>query len=161
MREILVKSFLDCIDYYLEEKATDYVIISIQDAPKGFGKTFIPRNNCKDVVTLYFDDIDKETTGFTLITSEHAKIIADFILKHRNIDTFIIHCKFGQSRSSGVAHAIKDYLGGKIIAENRQLPNPHVYRLIIQELKRKRREWLNVFNVQGRSCFATRRWGIF
>lgn len=145
MKTIIIKSFRDCFTYYKAEKSKDYVIISIQDTPNGFGKTFEPTKNCIDVITLYFDDIISEESGYKLMTKEQAKKLALFIKKHKDIDTFIVHCKFGQSRSVAIGLAIKEYYGGKVITDNKQVPNEHVYKLLTEELNKTKRKWFKSF----------------
>jgi predicted protein tyrosine phosphatase len=84
---------------------------------------------------------------FVPINNEEAKIILDFILKHKN-DNFLIHCEKGQSRSAGVGLAIECILkfnGNKkefalepsmILNHHRYEPNMLVYNKILEEYKK-------------------------
>ena len=92
------------------------------------------------VMRLCFDDADNRTFWQNLITTEQADAICAFVLLHaRQIDTLIIHCTAGASRSPAVAAGI---LGGlrqdeSQIWENPAYdPNPLVYRLVREAFAR-------------------------
>ena len=95
------------------ERSDTYAIISIQDTHTGgFGVTFTQSQYCKDVLTLYFDDVIREVEGAVLFTNEMAGQIIDFIKKNRKVDTLLIHCYAGQSRSRAVGAFAVKMLGG-------------------------------------------------
>lgn len=64
------------------------------------------------VLTLFFDDIEKEVDEAILFSAVHAKKIVDFIEKYRHVDTLLIHCYGGQSRSRAVGAFAVRMLGG-------------------------------------------------
>lgn len=129
------------------------VIISITD-PKSKTLEENILNKFKDSLSIQFYDIDIEEEyksssdwNFVPINNEEAKIILDFILKHKN-DNFLIHCEKGQSRSAGVGLAIECILkfnGNKkefaleqsiILNHHRYEPNMLVYNKILEEYKK-------------------------
>ena len=64
------------------------------------------------MLTLYFDDIIKEVEGAVLFSDEQADQIIDFILAHRDVETLLIHCYAGRSRSRAVGAFAVRMLGG-------------------------------------------------
>ena len=124
MKRVLVKSVYDTFEYVMQhyypfgleelvEKSDTYVVISIQDThTNGFGFIFRENQFCKGVLTLYFDDIVKEVEGAVLFTDEMADQIIDFIQEHRSVDTLLVHCYAGQSRSRAVGAFAVKMLGG-------------------------------------------------
>ena len=124
MKRVVVKSVFDTFEYVMQhyypagleemvERSDTYAIISIQDTHTGgFGVTFTQSQYCKDVLTLYFDDVIREVEGAVLFTNEMAGQIIDFIKKNRKVDTLLIHCYAGQSRSRAVGAFAVKMLGG-------------------------------------------------
>ena len=111
--------------------------ISINDT----GKDSYFKRNHKNVLTLHFDDVDKdgETSptnyGDTKAFSEdQANEIIEFIKKNSGAEDFIVHCHAGISRSGAVGRFINDYLGGdKELFERmnpRIVPNGRVLELL-------------------------------
>jgi predicted protein tyrosine phosphatase len=86
------------------EKTDTYAAISIQDTiDGGFGFELKKNKYCKDVLTLYFDDIEEPEHGLRLISLPQAKAIVEFIKAHsEDVDTLLIHCFAGVSRSRAV-----------------------------------------------------------
>jgi predicted protein tyrosine phosphatase len=144
MRRILVRSVYDAFDYVMdhyypcgqEEFATrtdPYAVISIQDTHTGgFGFTFRESRTCRGVLTLYFDDIDREVEGAVLFSDEQAGRILDFVARHRrDAETLLIHCYGGESRSRAVGAFLTRILGGDetpYFAAGR--PNQYVYDVL-------------------------------
>ena len=118
MKRVLVKSVYSAFDYVMEhyypegleanaERKDTYAVISIQDTHTGgFGLIFSESNFCKGVLTLYFDDIVKEVPGAVLFDDEMAEKIISFIIEHEMVDTLLVHCYAGQSRSRAVGEQI-------------------------------------------------------
>ncbi len=136
MKRILVKSLFDCFDYVVDGPSEDTLaILSIQNSKGGgFGFRFTENARNKAVLTLLFDDIEQETAGMVLFSSAQAREIIRFILANRSVDTLLIHCYAGMSRSRAVgAFAVK--LFGKDNAAYFQtgVPNRHVYDTLEQE----------------------------
>lgn len=114
MKRVLVKSVYDAFEYVMQhfycfgqadmaERKDTYAVISIQDThTQGFGFQFCENQFCKGVLTLYFDDIIREVDGAVLFTDEMADQIIAFVLAHRSVETLLVHCYGGQSRSRAV-----------------------------------------------------------
>jgi predicted protein tyrosine phosphatase len=86
------------------------------------------------VLRLCFDDAEVASFWQNLMTGEQADAICAFVLRYgREINTLIIHCTEGVSRSPAVAAGI---LGGlrqdesQIWGNSAYRPNPYVYRLV-------------------------------
>lgn len=91
---------------------------------------------CKDVLTLYFDDIVKDVEGAVLFSFKQAKQIIDFIRSNTEVDTLLVHCYGGESRSRALAAFAVKMLGG----DNSQYfktgrPNEHVYNTLMKVWK--------------------------
>ena len=140
MKRVVVKSVLDTFEYVMQhyypadleemgERSDTYAIISIQDTHTGgFGVTFTPSQYCQDVLTLYFDDVIREVDGAVLFMDEMAKQIIDFIKKNRKVETLLVHCYAGQSRSRAVgAFAVKMLGGDNSRYFSQGNPNMYVY----------------------------------
>ena len=123
MKQVLLKSVFDAFVYVMDhyypaglrelvERSDTYAVISIQDTHTGgFGFTFAKSEFCRDVLTLYFDDITREVEGAVLFSDEMAGQIIDFIEKNIDVDTLLVHCFAGQSRSRAVAAFAMQMLG--------------------------------------------------
>lgn len=147
MKRVLVKSVFDAFEYVMQhyypagmedmvEKSDTYAVISIQDShTDGFGITFSENQYCKAVLTLKFDDINRPVDGAQIFTEEMAKQIIRFIRKHKDVDTLLIHCYAGQSRSRAVgAFAVKFLGGDNSVYFKKYNPNEYVYELLLQTL---------------------------
>lgn len=143
MKRILVKSVYDAFDYVMghyypagmEEMAPRkdrYAVISIQDThTEGFGLRFAPSAACADVLTLYFDDIDREVEGAVLFSQEQAEQVIAFVRKNLRVDTLLIHCYGGESRSRAVGAFVTEMLhadSAKYFETGH--PNMHVYEML-------------------------------
>lgn len=140
MKRVIVKSVFDTFEYVMQhyypaglgemvERSDTYAIISIQDTHTGgFGVTFTPSQYCQDVLTLYFDDVIRDVDGAVLFTDEMAKQIIAFIKKNQKVETLLVHCYAGQSRSRAVgAFAVKMLGGDNSRYFSQGNPNMHVY----------------------------------
>lgn len=147
MKKVLVKSVFDAFEYVMShyypagmegmvEKSDTYAVISIQDShTNGFGITFSENQYCKAVLTLKFDDIIRPVDGAQIFTVEMAEQIIRFIRKYKDVDTLLIHCYAGQSRSRAVgAFAVKLLGGDNSVYFKKYNPNEYVYNLLIQTL---------------------------
>ena len=143
MKRVWVRSAHDTFDYVMQhyypagleemvERDDTYAIISIQDAHTGgFGVQFTENQFCKGVLTLYFDDIVKEVEGAVLFSEEMAAQIIDFVQAHKKVETLLVHCYAGRSRSRAVGAFIVKMLG----ADNTKYftngsPNMYVYEVL-------------------------------
>lgn len=127
---VKIVSAIDAVKYALNHldryRLNDtYAAISIQDTGR-FGFELTETEYCKGVLTLFFDDIEWPCDGYELMTDEQAMQIIDFIDKHRDVDTLLIHCYAGASRSRAVGVFAREYLGLPPVADE-TLFNNHVY----------------------------------
>ena len=144
MRRILVKSLNEAFDFVMDhyypagceedaKRKDTYAVISIQDTHTGgFGVTFAENKFCKGVLTLYFDDVVKETKGAVLFDENMADSVIAFIRSHMDVDTLLIHCYAGQSRSKAVGKFLYDVYHKKypsLVLETAEtgVPNEYVY----------------------------------
>lgn len=145
MKRVLVKSVFDAFDYVMQhyypagmeelvERSDTYAVISIQDShTNGFGITFSENQFCRAVLTLQFDDIVRPVEGAQLFTDEMAKQIIRFIVQNQNVDTLLIHCYAGQSRSRAVGAFAVWLLGGNNAPYfAKYTPNEYVYDKLMQ-----------------------------
>ncbi|MBR6669499.1 MAG: hypothetical protein IKL31_01980 [Ruminococcus sp.] len=92
---------------------------------------------------MYFDVTIKEVDGAVLFSDEQADQIIDFILKNKSVDTLLVHCYGGQSRSRAVGAFAVNMLGGdnsRYFETGR--PNEYVYEVL--EAARVRYQLLNM-----------------
>ena len=143
MKQVRVESIFDAFDYAMAHyypyglenwimESDTYVVISIQDThTQGFGVTFTENKYCKGVLTLYFDDIEREVKDAVLFNKEMAEKIIHFIQDHLDVDTLLVHCYAGQSRSRAVG-AFAEKLLGRDNSEyfKEYHPNMYVYDLL-------------------------------
>ena len=148
MKRILLKNVYDAFEYVmdhyypngLEELAArndTYAVISIQDThTDGFGFVFTKSKACKDVLTLYFDDVEREVKGAKAFSIDDASRIIEFVDKNKDVDTLLVHCYGGESRSRAVAGFIREYLGkdGSVFL-NTGHPNKLVYETLKKAVK--------------------------
>jgi len=148
MKRVLVKSVHDAFMYVMEHyypfgmeqeaaelgsRTDTYAVISIQDShTQGFGIQFAENQFCKGVLTLQFDDIVTEVEGAVLFDDDMAEQIIDFIEKHQaSVDTLLVHCYAGQSRSRAVGAFAVEMLGGdnsRYFEEG--TPNQYIYDVL-------------------------------
>ena len=143
MPRILVKSVYDAFDYVMDHYAPagleelakrkdSYAVISIQDThTRGFGFVFSESASCRGVLTLYFDDVEREVPGAVRFTEAQAEAVLDFLAAQREADTLLIHCYGGESRSRAVGAFLTRISGGDdrpLLTEGK--PNRHVFDLL-------------------------------
>ena len=132
--KILVTSAREALRYvwrHLEYpmKLDTYAAISIQDTiGGGFGFQLTENRFCKGVLTLYFDDIEEPEHGLSLFNKSQAMQIIRFIDEHPDVDTLLIHCYAGVSRSRAVGVFAAEYLNIPSAEEN--CYNRYVYDLL-------------------------------
>ena len=105
--------------------------ISIANTEQDFAE--IPDENREALLQLAFADITTPQEGYNLFHDDQAHDILDFITTYWDeIETLLVHCDAGISRSSAVAAAIARL---KLNDESEFLespfePNPKVYRIL-------------------------------
>ncbi len=123
--------------------SSPHVIISIYTP--GDEPPLVKQNRfTKDVLTLGFDDLDRQPSTATLLAlggravlfnEEYAREILRFVNKWKDqIDLITCHCDAGISRSSGTAAALSRILNGmdEPFFKPPYVPNRLVYRTILQ-----------------------------
>lgn len=110
-----------------------YAIISISEVDYK-SPEFNNHSNIVSVLKVHFDDVEKNDKN--CITNSDALKIANFVKSQvANIDTLIVHCLAGRSRSAGCAAAIsKWYFNDDTFYFKRYNPNMSVYRLVLNAL---------------------------
>ncbi|MBQ8960027.1 MAG: hypothetical protein IJ071_02280 [Ruminococcus sp.] len=97
----------------------------------GFGFELKENRCCKGVLTLYFDDIEEPEHGLKLMESSQAKRIIRFIREHSDVDTLLIHCFAGVSRSRAVGVFAAKLLNVPFPEEDQDF-NAHVYATLMK-----------------------------
>ena len=150
IQKIVTMSCMQALEYVVFNRKTidNFAIISIQEVETdGNGFTFDVSGNCKGVLNLRFSDVnsdmftneeakkylDKQISlgNVKLFDEEDAKKIKNFVdnmNKRGDVQTLLIHCAAGVSRSPAVAAAICQYLfGNDGNFFKTQLPNKYIY----------------------------------
>lgn len=116
-----------------------YILISIRDPDKR--PVRVPRQpGLRATLSLEFHDAEPVANqrlpeAIQLMTEAHARDIWDFVRRHAAaVETIVVHCEQGMSRSPAVAAAICEWLGG----DNQQFfreyqPNRYMYRLLTRQ----------------------------
>ena len=152
MKRIMVRSVFDAFDYVMAhyypygledmaERKDTYAVISIQDThTQGFGLRFCESRFCKGALTLCFDDIVKKVKGAVLFSESQAEEIIDFIEEHMDVETLLIHCYGGQSRSRAVGAFAAKMLGvDNTPYFEKGNPNQHVYDILEKVWKKRKK----------------------
>lgn len=119
-------------------------LIAIQDTFKN-GYAYDP--DWPALLEIQFDDIDTADPGYVVFDQAHARKIIDFITSIKQddqIDTVLVHCNAGISRSSAVCKWISD-ISGCYFPTGYMLYNKHVYKILCQTYRE------GVFDVQQRN----------
>lgn len=93
------------------------------------------------VLRVSFNDVDPMESppepgeDFSPMGDHHADRIAAFVSDHHHlIATLVVHCRYGQSRSAGVAKAIASHHGLQF-PDGYPYANNHVYELVLAALR--------------------------
>ena len=140
MNTIRIMSHAQFETYTREVDIPDFIAIVIFSKDKQ--TPHINRNeHMIDLLLEQFEDADDSEHGMCY---SQAKQIAGFVRKYEQSDVdIIVTCRYGQSRSAGVAAAITAYLEQdemKIFENPNKMPNMHCYALICQALGIERTE---------------------
>lgn len=116
-----------------------YAFICINDSTGNFYHKPIFNDGHHNVLNLEFDDVITECE-YKEFTKEHAKQVIEFINNNKTVNSFMIHCAAGISRSGAIGQFILDYFSGDkdfFKKTNRHiLPNGKVLRLLNEEVNR-------------------------
>lgn len=88
-----------------------------------------------EVLFLSFDDVEDDDKFYTPISDIDALNIKDFIEENKDVETLVVHCDAGVSRSAAVAAAVGKYLFNDdmfIFGRPRFCPNRTVYRKVLK-----------------------------
>lgn len=124
--------------YSYHQNIDDCIIISTNESnskPTNFDRT---NPKIKGILRLYFDDISEPTEGHLTMSEDDAKKIHRFVDAYKDkVNTIIVHCAAGVSRSAGVACALSIYLNGSdrdIWTSGEYHPNSLCYKMMLKEL---------------------------
>jgi hypothetical protein len=135
MYNILIKNREEAIRYSYNKDIDECIIISINDSE--IAEFNNVNNKIKDVLSLVFHDIKRQTPNGILMSKDHAKQVQVFIDKYKNdVQTIVIHCHAGISRSAALACAISMYLNGddiEIWGHGDYYPNEYCYILMLEQ----------------------------
>lgn len=123
--------------------SSNKTIISIRTPDDEQAVFNLENDTIKDILHLSFYDVSTEAQdickGYPAMTDDDALKIKEFVLKWKDkVDTIIVHCDAGVSRSAGVAAGILDGLNqdsSQIFDNNRYLPNSLCYRKTLNAFK--------------------------
>ena len=128
--EILVFSHYEAVEFAW---AYPWAAISIagheDDLPE------LSADNRLDALQLVFADIESPVPGYVAFSTGHAHDILDFVTRlWDDIDTLLVHCYQGISRSAAVAAAISRLKFGDDgdFTQEPYQPNTLVYRTLIE-----------------------------
>ena len=132
----------EMLDYAVNGAPKRQALISIMDHKRDAQERLpAPR-----VLRLCFEDAMDADHGQNLITAGQAEEICRFVLRRRaSIDTLIVHCTAGVSRSAAVAAAVLKGLGGsdeEIWNDPRYCLNGLVYTVVLAAFENAREDGL-------------------
>ncbi len=129
--QIMSKSNAQKLSY--KPDIEDCIVISITDVEDTINK-FHNNPKIKSILRLQFDDVDKGKLN--CMTEDDANKIINFVDRYINsVDTIIVHCGAGVSRSAGVAAALMLILNGSdkdVFNNGKYRPNMTCYRLVLE-----------------------------
>ena len=116
------------------------LIISITDPLLNIN-TFAPNSNIVSICRVQFDDVNQENVrpGEVLMTPQDAAKIKEYVMAYKDkVESIIVHCEVGISRSAGIMAAIQKYMIGDdsaIFNNGTFSPNMHCYNLMLSAFK--------------------------
>lgn len=136
--KVRVMSAYKAEEYANNKNCETSIIISISSY-RGEKANIIPNktNKIQDVYFSVFDDTDDNTSIKPEEANEIAKFVISSLDKYKDLDTIIVNCEAGQSRSAGLAGAIMKWLWDddtEIFNSTRYTPNMRVYRTMLNAL---------------------------
>lgn len=134
------------------DEFTNLAMICINDTSGEYYHDPLFIGSHHNVLTLFFDDVENDfelsptNNGKTrAFTKEDAKKIIEFLSSNKNVNTLLIHCAGGISRSGAVGLFALDFLRGDKdsfkINNSHIVPNAKVSLLLNQES----RKWIPKF----------------
>lgn len=120
----------------LERQFGKFIVISISDIDQEFPHFNRHPNIMLDVLYLRFGDTDDPYVYYSIHKDDSDKV-AEFVNKYKNeIDSILVHCSAGISRSAGLAAALSLYLNNddSKFFSGPYRPNRLVYRRVLKSL---------------------------
>lgn len=140
MRDIYILSHSRFELYACAEHDLDYVAVVIYSHDRDTPYIEDSRQML-DLLFEQFDDVDDPEDGMSF---EQAEEIASFVFEYEEQDVdLVVSCRYGESRSAGIAAAIAAYLGQdeiEIFDDPDKMPNMHCYALMCDALGVERSE---------------------
>jgi len=132
--KVEIMSRMRAMEFSLKEHSGRFAVISISDPDKDSPELQCNSDNgIFQQLKLHFTDVDVEQDG--CITHEQARNIAEYVIEVIDkVDSVIVHCEAGMSRSAGVAAAVMKYLTGNdwgVFDNARFRPNMTCYRKVL------------------------------
>ena len=148
MRNIKILSKAEAIQYYNTNTKDIYIIVSIKrlnEEDTLYFKNYNKSNNCRGLIRLSFNDLEHDLNDSILAPRQGdfcgLKAFIDTFKEDKDIDTIVVHCDAGISRSSALGAIIAQYLGlnefNLVWNNDKYIPNERVYRLASNEFKLK------------------------
>jgi predicted protein tyrosine phosphatase len=128
-RQIIVLGAVEAEDFECEDR---WACISIATSEDTFIR--VRRTRRRGLLQIAFADCCESLPGLILFDTDHAHDILDFVTEHwKRIDTLMVHCEQGRSRSAAVAAAIAHLKFGdeSEFFEEPYIPNHFIYRTLI------------------------------
>jgi len=119
-------------------KDKSWAVISITHVDDGWPE-ITETETCEGVLRLLFADIDELRGEYVLFDKNHAEQILNFVkqMDSAKVDTLIVHCKAGYSRSPAVAAALSEIYDQNSDAFFQYCrPNMHVYKVLLNAYHR-------------------------
>ncbi len=130
-----VMSEKEAIMFTKDEDILPSVIISICNP---YDEDIVFHHNEKIKGVLHLKFLDTELDRDDAIQKTHAIQIAEFVNKYyAEVDSIVVHCVEGISRSSGVVAALIEHYDGNgqaIWSSNHYEPNKRCYNLVLEAL---------------------------
>ena len=129
-QEIVVLNRVEAEDFDCERR---WGCISIADTQEDFIR--IRKRRRVALLQLAFADIEYPMPDYIIFSDSHAHDILDFVTHHwRRMNTLLVHCNAGISRSPAVAAAIARLKFGddSEFFEAPYYPNPRVYSTLLE-----------------------------
>ena len=133
-----IMSRLACEKYCSQRHDKSSIIISIKSSWDRVDPDIYKNqhNNVRYIKFLTFDDIDMEDDPKCSMSVSDGRAVADFVNKHYDeVDSIIVHCDGGISRSAGVVAAIMRVKEGDdfpVFDSRRKHPNMTCYLMTLK-----------------------------
>lgn len=124
-----------------------YAFISINDTSGKYYHEPLFKEDHGNVLTLFFDDVENDLerspTNKNVCKSfseDQAKQVLTFLNQNKDVETILVHCAAGISRSGAIGQFALDFLKGDKdffrITNKYIMPNSKVLRLLNQETRK-------------------------